>query len=260
MQLTESLTPHNEMGHGMNTKPTIPANYDLNSRHRFVLTIAIAVLIGCGTMLSSGCADSNAEKTPVQPAAKDPPAATSNVAAAIYVPLATAANDDPQDVEHETTDKPASGVLGTASKIIEKAKSKGGSTASGASKWVQDKISGATEAGNQTADDTLQWANQTYDSLKSQGLTTAKSTSEWLGQDWSNMESWEYKVITLAGTDDELAEQLNAFGKQGWECFNTQPKGEITRFYLKKPTFSYLRQLPFKDVIKLIPMMNSGEK
>lgn len=249
------------MGHGMNTKPTKPANYDVNSRHRFVLAIAIAVLIGCGTMLGSGCADSNAAKPPIQPAEKESPAANSNLAATTYAPPATVANNDPQDVQDETTDKPASGVLGTASKLLEKAKSKGGSTASGASKWVQDKISGATEAGNQSADETLEWANQTYDSLKSQGLTTAKSTSEWLGQDWSNMESWEYKVITLAGTDDELAEKLNAFGKQGWECFNTEAKSEGTRFYLKKPTFSYLRQLPFKDVIKLIPMMNNpGEK
>ena len=244
----------------MNTKPIKPTNSDMNSRHCFVLAIAIAVLIGCGTMLDSGCADSNAAKPPTPPAEKESPAANSNVTTINNAPPAPVENDDPQEGQEETKQEPESGVLGTAGKLLEQAKSKSGSTAAGASKWVQDKLSGAAEAGNDTVDDTWEWANDTYDSLKSQGLTTAKSTSEWLGQDWNNMESWEYKVVTLGGTDDELAGELNALGKQGWECFHTEAKTPGIRFYLKKPTFSYLRQLPFKDVIKLVPLMNNGEK
>jgi hypothetical protein len=243
----------------MNTKPVKPTKSDLNSRHRFVLAIAVAVLIGCGTMLGSGCADSNAARPPTPPAEKEP-AANSNLTTINHTPTALVESNDPQEVQEETKQEPESGVLGTAGKLLEKAKSKSGSTAAGASKWVQDKLSGAASAGNETADDTWEWANDTFESLKSKGLTTATSTSEWLGQDWNNMESWEYKVVTLGGTDEKLAEKLNAFGKQGWECFHTEPKTEGTRFYLKKPTFSYLRQLPFKDVIKLVPMMNNGEK
>ena len=161
-----------------------------------------------------------------------------------------------QDEDAQETEE---GVLGKATRLFNKAKSKSGDTASGASKWVQDKFNGAADAGSQTADDTMKWANDTFESLKSQGLTTAKSTSEWLGQDYTNMDSWEYKVITLDGTDEELAAKLNEFGKLGWDCFNTEAKSTGTRFYFKKQTFSYMRHLPFKDIIKLVPAMVTGE-
>lgn len=211
-------------------------------------------------MFEFGCSDSSATRT-----GQPDSASTSEVSKVAKKPAAPALtlneNDLPQDAQDESTEETESGVLGKASKLFEKAKSKTGESASGASQWVQDKIGGAADAGSQTADDTWKWANETFDSLKAQGLTTATDTSEWLGQDWNNMESWQYKVITLAGTDEELTEQLNAIGKNGWECFNTEAKNEGTfRFYLKKPTFSYLRQLPFKDVIKLVPMMNNGDK
>ena len=240
----------------MNTKPIKTIFADTRSIHGCSRAFVFSC-VALGILMSTGCVDSEAAKTPIEPVRLESLPANTSVEAISKVASTSIENTDSQEVQEETKEDSASGVLGAASKLLEQAKSKGGSTASGASKWVQDKINGAADAGNQSADETWDWANETFESLKSQGLTTAKSTSEWLGQDWNNMESWEYKVITLAGTDEKLAQQLNKFGKQGWDCFNTEANAEGTRFYFKKPIFSYLRQLPFKDVIKLVPMMNN---
>ncbi len=176
---------------------------------------------------------------------------------------------DPSDIAAEVQDTPGAadqthesepGVLGKAGSLLKQATAKGGATAKGASQWVQDKLGSAADAGGQTAEETMDWANETFEMLKAKGLTTASSTTQWLGEDWSNMESWEYKVVTLGDTDEGLTNTLNDLGKQGWECFETETKPGGTRFLFKRPTFSYLRHLPFKDVIKLAPLMNNGGK
>ena len=165
--------------------------------------------------------------------------------------------EEPITSESQDSDN---GVLQTAGELFQKAQSKGGSTAAGASRWVKDKLGNATTASEKTAEESWKWANDTFESLKSQGLTTANSTSEWLGQDWNNMDSWQYKIATLTGTEQELASQLNELGRQGWECFNTEQHADGTRFFFKKPSFSYLRNLPFNDFIKLVPLMKYGDK
>ena len=145
------------------------------------------------------------------------------------------------------------GMLGKASDLLNKAKDSSGQTAQGASKWVQDRLGGAAEAGGQSAEDSMKWANETFQSLKDQGLTSASDTGEWLTQDWRNMESWEYDVKEYENIDEkELVKSLNEMGVRGWECFNVQ--GNL--HYFKKPTHSYLRQLPFKDLLRLIPLMD----
>jgi hypothetical protein len=175
-------------------------------------------------------------------------------AAAAEIQDTRGALDQPQDPEPEL------GVLGKAGSLLKQATAQGSATANGASKWVQDKLGSAADAGGRTAEDTMNWANETFEMLKAKGLTTASNTTQWLSEDWSNMESWEYKVVTLGAADEGLTKALNDFGKQGWECFETESKPGGTRFFFKRPTFSYLRHLPFRDVIKLAPLMNNGEK
>ncbi len=239
----------------------------------FRSALSIFVVFGIVMIVGSGCSDSNLPSAPVAAAEIDveinesgPTVATEPIAPVPRRRRVRAINTmkPPREVysqeESKQETEPEKSILGTASQLFEQAKSKSGETAFGATAWVQDKLNGAAEAGSQSADDSMKWANETYESLKAQGLTTAQSTSEWLGQDYDNMESWEYKVITLPGSDEELALKLNEFGKQGWNCFNTESRNEGVRFYLKKQTFSYMRHLPFKDIIKLVPMMGSEEK
>jgi hypothetical protein len=68
------------------------------------------------------------------------------------------------------------------------------------------------------------------------------------------MDSWEYAIVELAGDDGEVGIKLNELGKKGWECFHIKD----TKYYFKKPSHSYLRSLPFKDVIKLVPLMGAA--
>lgn len=184
-----------------------------------------------------------------------PPAA--DKAASVEVPGIT----DPVSAQQEKTPAAGSaetveqegGVLKTAGDLFEKAKSGTGATAKGAKDWVQDKLSGAASASGEAADDTMKWATDTFNSLKDKGLTTASDTSEWLTQDWKNMQSWEYKTVAITEATDgnSIDDQLNKLGGQGWECFHV----EGTMFYFKKPADSYLRHIPFKDYIKLVPLL-----
>ncbi|MFK7767929.1 MAG: hypothetical protein AB8B55_11965 [Mariniblastus sp.] len=167
----------------------------------------------------------------------------------------SAVKQNPKPAETTTAEQAPEekSMLDQASDIFGKAATTSGETASGASKWVQDKIGSVAEAGSQASDDSMKWANETFESLKKQGLTTASDTGEWLTQDWRNMESWEYEVKDYSNADPEmLVKELNAMGKRGWDCFSVQG----TRHYFKKPTHSYLRQLPFKDMLRLIPLMD----
>lgn len=153
------------------------------------------------------------------------------------------------------------GMLQRAGDLFDRAKSTTGETAKGAKDWVQDKIGGAADASSAAAEDTLKWATDTFESLKSQGLTTASDTSQWLSQDWKNMESWEYNIVAFSQkTDEEKSQQLNELGKNGWECYHVSGTDAAQKFYLKKRKESFLRHLPFKDFIKLVPLMQQANQ
>ena len=128
---------------------------------------------------------------------------------------------------------------------------------------VQDKLGDAAESGSNTAEDTMEWAGEMFKSLKDQGLTTANSTKEWVQSDWNRMGAWEYKVVQLSDSPAEKIEkELNGLGDDRWECFHVsklEENGPIM-MYFKKPAKSYLKHVPLKDMMKLIPMMDSGEE
>jgi len=163
--------------------------------------------------------------------------------------------ETPQESSSAAQEK-ESGFLKTAGDLLQQAKSGTGATAAGAKDWVQKKIGDAATASGESASDAMGWANDTFESLKESGLTNAENTSQWLSQDWKNMQSWEYKTIVLEANGENSADdQLNQLGSQGWECFHV----DSGTFYFKKPADSYLRHLPFRDVIKLIPLLNQAK-
>jgi hypothetical protein len=238
-----------------------------NARYVFAVLLTLLLVAGLGTIC--GCQDTSiAHDSAPQPPANHASDHSGDHSGdhesdhesdhADSHPVATAAAETQDKTAAEQ--EPESGVLGKAGELLKKATAQGGQTAKGAGQWVQEQLGGAADAGGKTAEETWAWANETFEMLKAKGLTTASNTSEWLGQDWSNMESWEYKIVTLGDTDEGLTNTLNELGKLGWECFETETRLDGTRFFFKKPTFSYLRQMPFKDLIKLAPLMNNGEK
>lgn len=164
-------------------------------------------------------------------------------------------SDDLQENQEPVKAKP--GLLDRASGLLQRAKQKGGQSAKSANDWVQDKIKDATGTASDSSEEAMKWANGMYESLKAKGMTNASDTSEWLSNDWNNMESWEYKVISCESLDNQqLEDKLNQLGEQGWECFDTS--GD--RLMLKKPRESYLRRLPFKDLLQLAPLINLDQK
>lgn len=60
---------------------------------------------------------------------------------------------------------------------------------------------------------------------------------------------WEYKVVDLSpsGTADELEDNLNKLGADGWECFHLQPTDKNLRATCRrrpKSAVAYLKLLP----------------
>ncbi len=159
--------------------------------------------------------------------------------------------DLPEPVQQEP-----SGLMGQASKLLSGAKEVGGQQVAETGKWLKGTWDGATDTTGSAVEGSLGWANQTFKSLKDQGLTTASSTGQWLSEDWQNMESWQYKVLAADSVPAvELEDKLNELGKQGWECFSIDDQ----RMIFKKASESYLRRLPFKDILRLAPLLNQGK-
>ena len=173
------------------------------------------------------------------------------------VPVLTKTTLQTQATEYPSAAAPVKvkGLMETAGDLFSRAKSAKGPTAQGAKDWVQQKIGDAATASGDSAGDAIGWANDTFESLRNSGLTNAENTSQWLKQDWKNMQSWQYKTLSLNDAEGSADDQLNRLGAQGWECFHVDSR----TFYFKKPADSYLRQLPLRDVMKLIPLLQQAK-
>lgn len=209
---------------------------------------AVALLIGCVYMVAVGLTGCTEEPVASNPGTAEP----TSPQVLTETKLQVEASQDPSSAA-PVEDK---GILESAGDFLQKARSGTGATAIGAKDWVQKKIGDAATASGESASDAMGWANDTFESLKESGLTSADNTSQWLTQDWKNMQSWEYKTMVLKSIADESADdQLNRMGAEGWECFHV----DSGTFYFKKPADSYLRHLPFRDVIKLVPLLQQAK-
>ena len=76
-----------------------------------------------------------------------------------------------------------------------------------------------------------------------------------MSDDWKNMESWQYKVLATDSVPaEQLEKKLNELGRQGWDCFSVDDR----RMIFKKRSESYLRRLPFKDILRLAPLLKQA--
>ena len=137
-------------------------------------------------------------------------------------------------------------------------------------KWLGDRLkdvtdtgSDAAEAAGNAAEGSLEWANEMYKELKKQGLTTAGSAGQWVAEDYQSMGAWEYKMveIDLAQNAEATETRLNELGRLRWECFQVTPHQSLAKhiYYFKRPKKSYLKHIPLKDVLKLVPLMDGNE-
>lgn len=198
-------------------------------------------------IICSGCGDASGQ---IEASVSEPLPVSESQTVSTTVAASQQAAELPAPATQEA-DSP--GLLSKAGKMLSDAKKAGGQQAADTGQWLKGAWDGAAESGSQAADGTLDWANKTFKSLKDQGLTTASSTGQWLSDDWQNMESWQYKVFPANSVPpEELENKLNELGKQGWECFSVDDQ----RMIFKKASDSYLRRLPFKDILRLAPLLN----
>jgi len=156
----------------------------------------------------------------------------------------------------EVVQQESSGLMNQAGKLLSGATQASGKQVEKTGEWIKGAWDGASSSTGSAVDGSLDWANQTFKTLKDQGLTTASSTGQWLSEDWQNMESWQYKVLAANSIPtDQLETKLNELGQQGWECFSIDDQ----RIIFKKASESYLRRLPFKDILRLAPLLNQGK-
>ena len=177
--------------------------------------------------------------------AEQPAAAPENGMAAIQDPRANEAEAE----EDGTIGKKMADLVGQAKESAPSLED--------AKKWLSD----AGDATGQTADDTMKWVNDAYKSLSDNGMTTAKNAKDWVAEDWNSINAWEYKVVSVNMTElsdnpNILEETLNANGKLRWECFHVSDNSGTTRFYMKRHKKSFLKNVPLKDMLKLIPLLD----
>lgn len=151
--------------------------------------------------------------------------------------------------QQAATQTDSSDQLGTDKST--KAVSKAEATEEGVINSVTGLIGDAADAGMNAASDSADYVGDLFHSLKDKGLTTADDTKQWVQEDFQAMGAWDYKVVVLPDSTEEMEQQLNELGRDRWECFEVKDK----TFFLKRPRKSYLRNVPMKDLIKLVPMM-----
>lgn len=167
-----------------------------------------------------------------------------------------------QDDQEESSDDPKSatkGLLDFASKIIKEQSDSGNETAKKAQDWMTDKFGEASDSGSQIADDAAKWAADAYQSLKDKGLTSADNAKDWLTEDIRNMNALKYKIVKISMDDlDAVEDQLNDLGKLRWDCFHAVEKDGDTILFFKKERRSVLKNIPVKDMLRLVPLMGDG--
>lgn len=166
-----------------------------------------------------------------------------------------AANDETAQAAESDDDAYWDGIT----QLYEQAKASGQTTAENASEWLGEVYDKTTTASKNAADVTASHVEKMYQDAKQRGETTATSAKDWVLDDISRMGAWEYKTLSVASNDpSEIESKLNELGAQRWDCFHADQRGATTTFYFKKPTRSYLRQIPARELLKLIPLLGTG--
>ena len=99
-----------------------------------------------------------------------------------------------------------------------------------------------------------------YERAKEMGEQVPQDVYEWVRQDIGKIGDWEYLVDEIPIANPAAAEKrLNELGADRWECIWVHSSGGKTSIILKRPSRSYLKQLPLSQLMRLFPREDSGE-
>lgn len=139
---------------------------------------------------------------------------------------------------------------------FDRAKQFGADGVTGVGNLYDNVVKSGSEAGEQSA----QWVTRMYNQAKEAGETTAGNAKDWLTEDWNNMGLWSYRVVLVEDTTPEAVEEkLNELGRNRWECYSVVPAGNGVSLYLKRPARSVIRNLPARELLRLLPLLGGGE-
>jgi len=101
---------------------------------------------------------------------------------------------------------------------------------------------------------TLAQVREMYNEAKAAGEKVPADFWAWVREDVSRIGKWEYHVLRSKSQDaQKLAAQLNALGRERWECVAvSQATGELVLVF-KRPLKSYLGQLDLRHVLRVLP-------
>jgi hypothetical protein len=95
-----------------------------------------------------------------------------------------------------------------------------------------------------------------YQQAKAAGETVPADVLEWAREDLGRAGRWEYRVAQLEGEPEEIEAQLNALGRERWECFTLTRDKKKWSAVLKRPATSrihhYLGYVSATDVLRLL--------
>lgn len=71
-------------------------------------------------------------------------------------------------------------------------------------------------------------------------------------EDIENLGDWEYRIIEFEEDSTEsLESELNLLGNERWEVYWVEPTRDGIRFYLKRPSISYLSRVPLSTLMRM---------
>ncbi len=99
-------------------------------------------------------------------------------------------------------------------------------------------------------------ARELYEKAKESGEKVPEDIKDWIKEDINKIGTWEYKIAFL-DAESNLEKELNKLGKDRWECFWIEKRENGLKLFLKRPVRSYLKTIPTKHLLKLIPQGGS---
>jgi len=93
-----------------------------------------------------------------------------------------------------------------------------------------------------------------YESIKKSGKQWSQNATEWIKKDIKKAGTWEYKIVTTKLNDLQMLEkELNELGLNRWEFFWVEREQDKIIMFFKKTRTSYIRSIPAKEMLKLVP-------
>ena len=199
---------------------------------KLVITLLFCIASGCQRQ------DDVKPEDTATPAVKTPP---------IQKTPAEVEGDDDDDLKRLKT-------------LYDKAKSTGKTKADTTKQWLAEAYEDAKSNGGSTADETQKLIDRLYRQAKQSGETTAGSAKDWVVDDFRKLGSWQYKTVRISTTDPtQIEAELNKLGAERWDCFWVDKDDSTITFYLKRTRRSVLRQLPARELLRLLPLLGGGD-